>query len=439
MRTRTIGMLVFLGALAATTAIAQTPVGTSITYQGVLTDGGVPANGQYSFLFRPYDALTGGTATATAQGLNNITVTDGLFTVPLNFSSAVWAGNAVFVQIEVRPGASSGAYTVLTPRQSVRPAPYAVHALNVPWTPSGTDIFSSNSGKVGIGNSSPLAKLHVQGLSENTDITDGVLMVHSPGGIIGNIMTFDGDEINGWSGLSLSPHANTDIDMVMGGGNVGIGTTAPAVKLHVVGGTDSEPDSGGFVVIGTTTSSNISIDNNEIMARTNGAPSTLFLNFDGGTVDISGADVTRVKVLEITGADLAEKFPVSDTEKLAPGTVVMIDAANPGKLCRASGAYNKRVAGVISGANSLPAGTILGNLPGFEDAPPVALSGRVWVHCDATTQAIEVGDLLTTSNTPGYAMTASDATRSHGAVIGKAMTALPQGQTGLVLVLVNLQ
>jgi hypothetical protein len=117
----------------------------------------------------------------------------------------------------------------------------------------------------------------------------------------------------------------------------------------------------------------------------------------------------------------------------------MIDVANPGKLTLARGPYNRKVAGVISGANNLPAGTILGNLPGHEDAPPVALSGRVWVYCDAATQAIEVGDLLTTSDTPGHAMVAADGSRSQGAVIGKAMTPLATGEKGMVLVLVNLQ
>ena len=53
--------------------------------------------------------------------------------------------------------------------------------------------------------------------------------------------------------------------------------------------------------------------------------------------------------------------------------------------------------------------------------------------------AIEAGDLLTTSDTPGHAMKAADAGRRAGAVIGKAMSPLAQGQRGLVLVLVNLQ
>ncbi len=141
-------------------------------------------------------------------------------------------------------------------------------------------------------------------------------------------------------------------------------------------------------------------------------------------------------VLEILGADVAEKFPV--TEAVEPGMVVAIDPANPGKLCLARGAYNRCVAGIVSGANGLPAGTILGHLPGSEDAPAIALTGRVWVKCDASGAAIEPGDLLTSSDTPGFAMRASDASRMHGAVLGKAMTGLARGEQGMVLVLVNL-
>ncbi len=154
-----------------------------------------------------------------------------------------------------------------------------------------------------------------------------------------------------------------------------------------------------------------------------------------GRVEVAGA--ISCNVLEIQGADVAEKFPVS--EPVEPGMVVAIDSNNAGKLCMARGAYNRRVAGIVSGANGLNAGTVLGHLPGLEDAPPIALSGRVWVRCDASERAIEPGDLLTTSDTPGHAMTARDADRMNGAVLGKAMTGLAQGETGLVLVLVNLQ
>jgi hypothetical protein len=103
------------------------------------------------------------------------------------------------------------------------------------------------------------------------------------------------------------------------------------------------------------------------------------------------------------------------------------------------GSYNRCVAGVVSGANNFSVGAVLGNLPGHEDAPAIALSGRVYVKCDASAGAIEPGDMLTTSDTPGHAMKATDGDKSHGAVIGKAMGRLEAGERGLILVLVNLQ
>lgn len=164
----------------------------------------------------------------------------------------------------------------------------------------------------------------------------------------------------------------------------------------------------------------------------------LVVNFaqDWGYTFVHGR--LKTGILEITGADVAEKFRNSDGV-VEPGTVMEIDPKNPGQLRVAREAYSSRVAGVVSGAGDIPVGAVLGNLPGYEDAPPIALSGRVWVRCDASDAAIEPGDLLTTSATPGHAAKAVDRERSHGAVLGKAMTALPQGNRGLVLVLVNLQ
>jgi hypothetical protein len=119
--------------------------------------------------------------------------------------------------------------------------------------------------------------------------------------------------------------------------------------------------------------------------------------------------------------------------------VMEIDPDKPGQLRLSQGAYNRRVAGVVSGANGLSAGAVLGNLPGHEDAPAIALSGRVWVHCDASNGPIQPGDLLTTSDKPGHAIKVVDYPRAQGAIIGKAMSGLNQGETGLVLTLISLQ
>ncbi len=203
------------------------------------------------------------------------------------------------------------------------------------------------------------------------------------------------------------------------------GGTAVQATANGSGAAGDFSQSGTGTVVRITNSNAGSVNAALLITQTN--TSVPALNVGG---------IARVDILEIAGADVAEKFPV--TEKVEPGMVVMIDATSPGRLCLSRGEYNTRVAGVVSGANGLPAGTILGHMPGFEDAPPIAMSGRVWVHCDASRRAVEVGDLLTTSDRPGHAMTAADASRSHGAIIGKAMTALPAGETGLVLVLINL-
>jgi hypothetical protein len=457
-RVRTLSCL-FATALLSAAALAQ-PVTNAWTYQGQLNDGAAVANGPYDFIFRLFNASSGGTQIGSNVAINDRQVSDGLFTVSLDFGAA-FDGTARWLDIQVRPGASTGAYTLLTPRQPLTATPYALYALNSansnsPWVTSGADIHNTNSGNVGIGTTNPLTKLHIAGGEESTTLATGTIFMQSAGGPFGQIMTMDGDEINGWSGLSLNPHPTTDIDMVLGGGNVGVGIAASSFKLDVNGrihvrqnGTSSAgiyffqdtPNADrGFVGMRTDTQIGF--------YGTQGAGWGMVMDVATGNVGINTTapaaqfhvnGTARVNVLEIVGADVAEKFPVSDAARPEPGAVVMIDSSNPGKLCLAQGAYNKKVAGVISGANGLPAGTVLGHLPGNDDAPAVALSGRVWVQCDATTQAIEVGDLLTTSDTPGHAMTASDAARSHGAVIGKAMTALAQGEKGMVLVLVNLQ
>lgn len=211
------------------------------------------------------------------------------------------------------------------------------------------------------------------------------------------------------------------------GTRLGIGTSTPTHGFEVT--TDMR--------VGDGAGPHLDINRDSITSVNGATPLALRLNYNAGDVYLAMSGNTHVRVLQIHGADVAEKFPISG-ETPRPGMVMMIDEKNPGKLTLAQGAYNPHVAGVVSGANDLPAGTILGNLPGSESQPPIALSGRVWVWADATTGAIRPGDMLTTSETPGHAMRATDRDRSYGSVIGKAMTELETG-TGMVLVLVNLK
>jgi hypothetical protein len=109
-----------------------------------------------------------------------------------------------------------------------------------------------------------------------------------------------------------------------------------------------------------------------------------------------------------------------------------------GALQPSQNAYDKKVAGVISGAGEDRPGLTLDRCPSSENRMPIALVGQVYCKADAQYGPIEVGDMLTTSPTTGHAMRAADPLEAFGAVIGKALQSLRSGQ-GLVRILVALQ
>jgi hypothetical protein len=161
----------------------------------------------------------------------------------------------------------------------------------------------------------------------------------------------------------------------------------------------------------------------------------------GAVFRVAGDGRTIVPILQITGgADLAEPFHVSTPDgKPEPGMVVCIDPNSPGQLVPCHKAYDRTVAGVISGAGGVNPGMIMAQTDTIATGEhPVALTGRVWCRCVAAGGAIQPGDLLTTAANPGHAMKVTDHQRAQGAVLGKAMTALEKSE-GLVLVLVSLQ
>jgi hypothetical protein len=105
------------------------PVGAAITYQGQLTDAGSPANGAYDFQFALFTSANGGSAVDTVVA-DDLAVSAGLINASLDFTDAPYNGQALWVEVQVRPGASSGSYTTLTPRQPLNATPYALYALN---------------------------------------------------------------------------------------------------------------------------------------------------------------------------------------------------------------------------------------------------------------------------------------------------------------------
>lgn len=125
-------------------------------------------------------------------------------------------------------------------------------------------------------------------------------------------------------------------------------------------------------------------------------------------------------------ADFAEDFPISIAQSPEPGMLMIL--AENGSLVPCAQAYDRRAAGIISGAGSYQPGVVLDHKKDATDRMPIALLGKVCCYVDAEYGAIRVGDLLTTSPTRGHAMRASDAALAFGAVIGKALEPLESGR-----------
>jgi len=114
-KTRILFLAALINVLAVMCVSAQT---SDFTYQGKLTDTGVSGNGLYDFTFKLYDSLTNGTQIGSDVVVGDLPVSNGIFTADLDFGTAALTGGAPrFLEISVRAGASTGAYTILAPRQ----------------------------------------------------------------------------------------------------------------------------------------------------------------------------------------------------------------------------------------------------------------------------------------------------------------------------------
>jgi len=481
----TILLAVVAGLLLAASAQAVGP--PLINYQGVLTDDqGQPLDGSYSLVFKVYGVESGGAALWTETHLA-VPVDEGVFSVVLGgtgLPANLFTGSQRWLGVAV------GTAAELTPRMRFTSVPWALRATvadtalvglsgsDGDWTVAGSNQYSAVAGNVGIGTAVPGKKLQVG--NNTTSNAEGMIRLGSRSGTNGSNRLWDigvpeTDGVSSGIGYSFiidDTQNSTECEFMVkfDSGHVGIGTTTPTAPLQVVRPvvttaastvefktlsevfgvtryTTMAFEGGSIDVSGTGLSNSLNLNGTSSSAvRIAGGGGDVILASGGGNVGIGTTSPTvkldvvgtaRVSILEISGADLAEKFPMSEPGE--PGTVVVIDSDRAGALRPSRGSYDTRVAGVISGAGGLSVGAVLGQCTTDPGAQAIAMSGRVWTRCDATECAIEPGDLLTTSGRPGQAMKAVDSTRSHGAVIGKAMTPLARGESGLVLVLINLQ
>ncbi|MDH4241197.1 MAG: hypothetical protein OEW48_16690 [Phycisphaerae bacterium] len=333
------------------------------------------------------------------------------------------------------------------------------------------------NGRVGIGTTFPSSKLHIE-----DDTTNDVKVTINNQNNTGSERLYFGTDagIIAWgSGNTTYPgkwrffnnRTSGNYDWITSGsikmtlannGNLGIGTTSPGAGLHLQGTdfpssfmylqSNTGEDTGFRLYEGTSVKWHIFNESaaGGLSIRNSAYSSVLFIEQStrevgiGTTSPQAKLDVagrTRTQVLEITGgSDLSEQFEIkTEQHKVEPGMVVCIDQASCGNLVVSQKAYDRTVAGIVSGAGGVKPGMMMGQKGTMADGEhPVALTGRVYCRADASKGPITPGDLLTTSDVAGHAMKVNDYERAQGAILGKAMSSLNDGK-GLVLVLVSLQ
>ena len=244
--TRTVRALALLAPLLAlstinhqlSTAQAQ---GTAFTYQGRLTAGGNVAQGIYDLRFAIYDAQSGGNAVGGPLTNSAVSVSNGLFTVALDFGVGIFAGESRWLAIGVRTN-GGGSFSTLPGRQPLTPSPYAIHAADALTATSAATATTASSVAAGSVNTAALAENAVT----SDKIADGTIASAdiSTGGIdAGRIVGGDlqAARLKVGSGHALGGTLAT----IAGGSN----NTANAVGDAVGGGWWNRAE-GGYSVVG---------------------------------------------------------------------------------------------------------------------------------------------------------------------------------------------
>ncbi len=227
---------------------------TSFTYQGRLTDGGTPANGNYDLQFALFDAVAGSNQIGQTMSVSSVAVSGGVFTVTLDFGGNSFTGANRFLEISARPSGAAS-FILLTPRQPITSTPYAVRSV----TAANADMANNAQQLAGLA-ASQYVKTDDARLSDARDPKAGNLSYvqnsinqqpatnfnisgngTAGGALSGNIVNAATQyNLGGQKILSLS----SDNGLSLGStGNVGIGITSNS-KLAVAGTVESS--SGGF-------------------------------------------------------------------------------------------------------------------------------------------------------------------------------------------------
>ena len=235
--------LVWVALLLIAVAVAlqaQTP--TAFTYRGHLTDP-VPPDGSYDLQFALYDLGTAGTQLAVAQTIAAVPVTNGGFTVRLDFGAQPFvSGQARYLEIAMRPAGQTGDLTTIVPRQEFAAAPYAIRSQSAATADSAprADVATSADDATRLGGVAAGQYVRTDDPRLSVRANDYILNTTQPQSANFNI-TGDGTASGTLAGGVVS--ATTEYRI---GGNRVLRTTSTNTSVGIGAGVASAPWSNSF-------------------------------------------------------------------------------------------------------------------------------------------------------------------------------------------------
>ncbi len=460
-----VGALAFAGIVQAAPegAPLKAELGTAFTYQGYLEDGGVPANDTYDMWFKLWNGAAGGAQIGGTVAKNGVAVSEGLFNVELDFGD-VYNGNELWLAIEVR-GPGDMLFTLLTPRQPMNATPFALYARSIPLDGDGVAGTAAHSDHNHLGQTWSGTAVYGLQVVDNSSFAHALEgQASSPSGTTYGVY---GESASSAGFGGYFENSSTDGVALYATGS-GSGSSKAAIRVHNSDGT------GGVAASFTSLSAN-----ETARFRNSGTGAVLYLQNGGDAGGAGGFDFIRAvnktdddvqfrvttggnvyadggyncglnisNVLigpatfglteasiepclrDSTPADFAEMLPAQGSPE--PGDVLAIGP--DGDLIQSSEAYQTTIIGVYSFRPSFLGNAQFADEEGYV---PLAMLGIVFVKVSAENGAIQPGDLLVASSTPGHAMKASE-NPPQGSVLGKALEPLTEG-TGFIQMIVTLQ
>ncbi|MBI1766731.1 MAG: hypothetical protein HYR56_35440, partial [Acidobacteria bacterium] len=344
--------------------LAQT---TAFTYQGKLTDAGNPANGTYDLQFRLFDALLSGNQVGSTIVREDVTVSSGIFTVTLDFGAAVFAGANRWLEISVRPGVSTGAFTTLAPLQPITATPYALMSLNAATANAANSLSAACTLCLTDAQIAAVSGSKISGaVATATNATTATTAVNFSGSLAGDVTGAQSTTAIANNAVTTAKLADGSVtNPKLANGSVTDAKIVDVAGSKITGSLTTATLPGANVtgaVPNATSAVNFSGSLAGGVTGTQGA--TVIANNAVTTAKLADGSVTDAKIVSVSG----NKLTGSITTATLPGANVTGTVANATNATNAINATNATTASGFSGA-------LAGDVTGTQSATVVSAVG----------------------------------------------------------------